>query len=229
MLAMEGHVTEQQDEDDHPHAPEVAFVGVARARQDLRRHVRQRAAAQFHLPVVGGVSAKAEVDELQVVEFLGIIQKVLQLDVSVDDALGVQVVGRQQDLVHGVRGVPLAEPVQLLDPLEELPAHEALHDQPELALVLVDVCEPGHVRVVHGQEDLQFVPQLALLPLRESVQLEGLHGVLELVGLGGRQVHSAVVARAEALGLHHIVVFEPLWQPVVTPSDLHEVQRGRGM
>mmetsp|Transcript_100737 Transcript_100737/g.260249 ORF Transcript_100737/g.260249 Transcript_100737/m.260249 type:complete len:255 (+) Transcript_100737:510-1274(+) len=95
--AGERHVPEEDNEDGDAQAPQVTLARVVLA-QDLRRHVRERAAAEGHLGVGRPDLAEAEVDELQVVAVRGVVEEVLQLDVAVHDVVAVDVVEGQQHL-----------------------------------------------------------------------------------------------------------------------------------
>mmetsp|Transcript_8601 Transcript_8601/g.19595 ORF Transcript_8601/g.19595 Transcript_8601/m.19595 type:complete len:475 (-) Transcript_8601:231-1655(-) len=118
----EGQMAYEENEDYDPETPEVAHVGVA-LEEHLRGHVREGAELGLHL--VGARVpdlAEPEVDQLKVVAVLRVIQEVLEFQVAMHDADGVQVVDCQQHLVGCISCVSLGEPALLADAFPELAA-----------------------------------------------------------------------------------------------------------
>mmetsp|Transcript_35935 Transcript_35935/g.100950 ORF Transcript_35935/g.100950 Transcript_35935/m.100950 type:complete len:373 (-) Transcript_35935:476-1594(-) len=138
LRAGERHVPEQQDEHRDPQAPHVALAAVALP-QDLGGDVGQRAAAEAQLGVRRPELREAEVDELQVLRLLGIVEDVLKLDVSMDDAVAVDVVQGQKDLPGNLRGLALRDSLLRLDAVEQLPPIQLLHHQVQGVVGLVDI------------------------------------------------------------------------------------------
>mmetsp|Transcript_115168 Transcript_115168/g.321930 ORF Transcript_115168/g.321930 Transcript_115168/m.321930 type:complete len:349 (+) Transcript_115168:1150-2196(+) len=199
-------------------APQVALARVALL-QHLRRDVGEGAATDVHLDVRVPHLAEAEVDELQVRAALVVVEEVLQLEVPVHDAVGVDVVDREEHLPHRVRGVALGKPLHLRDAVEELAALTTLHDEVEDIVALVDVVEARDVRVVHAKEDLNLGLQLRLLLLRNGRELERLYGILQsaLRMLAHGHPDNAVVAGAKDL-VADIVVVVDLLRGLVIPA-----------
>mmetsp|Transcript_6695 Transcript_6695/g.19691 ORF Transcript_6695/g.19691 Transcript_6695/m.19691 type:complete len:296 (-) Transcript_6695:302-1189(-) len=149
LVAREGHVPRQDDEGDHPEAPEVALARVVLL-QDLRRNVGEGPAADVHLHVGVPDLAEAEVDQLQVAGARLVVQKVLQLEVPMHDAVGVDVVERQQHLVDSICRVALAKPLELGDAVEQLTTLHAFHHEVQLVLRIEHIVEARDVRVIHA-------------------------------------------------------------------------------
>mmetsp|Transcript_94327 Transcript_94327/g.266687 ORF Transcript_94327/g.266687 Transcript_94327/m.266687 type:complete len:294 (+) Transcript_94327:814-1695(+) len=226
LVALERHVPEKQDEDGDAQAPQVALGGVALA-QNLWGDVGQSSAAQAELGVWRPDLAKAKVDELQVIRFLALVQKILELDVPVNNVVGMYVGHRQQHLPRGGDRVLLGEPLPSHHALEELaPAHALHHEAQELrALVAVD--EPHNVRVVHAEEYLGFGLELLLLFFADAVQLEALDRAQLLGVIVLRQKNLSTVASAQDFARSSVVVLEPLGQAVIPPSDGSDGGAGR--
>mmetsp|Transcript_4484 Transcript_4484/g.10551 ORF Transcript_4484/g.10551 Transcript_4484/m.10551 type:complete len:244 (-) Transcript_4484:265-996(-) len=189
----EGHVPENHNEDRHPHTPHVALRRVALI-QHLRCNVGQGATTQRHLGVGVPNLAEPEVNELEMVAVRVVIEEVLQLDVTVNDAEAVDVVDCQQHLPGCVSTVLLRKALPLGHSFEELSTCHAFHNEAELILGLIDIHKAGDVRVVHAQEDLSFGLQLLPLFPWNAVQLEPLYSHLHARLLVLSQVHLAIVA-----------------------------------
>mmetsp|Transcript_40115 Transcript_40115/g.100750 ORF Transcript_40115/g.100750 Transcript_40115/m.100750 type:complete len:245 (+) Transcript_40115:609-1343(+) len=117
-LARKRRVAHQKDEHDHAQGPQVTLVVVTGV-QHLGRHVRCRAATQLHLLVRVFVEpTEAEVDQLEERVVLRVVQEVFRLDVSMHDALTMEVIYRQQHHPRGLCSVALAEGRLTLNTLE---------------------------------------------------------------------------------------------------------------
>mmetsp|Transcript_10216 Transcript_10216/g.30331 ORF Transcript_10216/g.30331 Transcript_10216/m.30331 type:complete len:377 (-) Transcript_10216:102-1232(-) len=207
LVSEEWHVAADQDESDHSHAPEVALAGVAPV-EDLGSDVVECSAAELHLRVGLPDVAEAEVDELEVVAVLLLVEEVLQLEVPVDDALGVKVVHSEEHLSQRDDRIGLGEALPCPHALEKLAALHALHDEVEPGGALVDIDEASHVRVIHAQEDLALALELAHLLLADAGEVETLHRVHSAGVFVGRPEHGAVVPGAQDLGLDGVVILE---------------------
>mmetsp|Transcript_117742 Transcript_117742/g.379969 ORF Transcript_117742/g.379969 Transcript_117742/m.379969 type:complete len:299 (+) Transcript_117742:555-1451(+) len=192
--AREGHVATEEYEVDDTQAPEVALACVALL-QHLGRNVGDRAKAAFYFRECIAPLAEAEVNQLQELAALLVEEKVFQLQVSVHDAVAVEVVQREQDLPDHVRRVLLGQVAALRDAVEELAAIQALHDEVQLPPGFVYVVQPHYVWVVHGEEILYLGPQLLQPVPRYCTQAQRLHGI-PLLGVAPArgQTHCSSVA-----------------------------------
>mmetsp|Transcript_29518 Transcript_29518/g.87596 ORF Transcript_29518/g.87596 Transcript_29518/m.87596 type:complete len:290 (-) Transcript_29518:328-1197(-) len=116
-LAREHHV------DGDAQGPHVDLVRVARACEDLWRHVDLGAADPMHYLVARPPPvAEAEVDKLHLLPAFALEGHVLRLDVAVHDALLVQVPDGLQHLLDQAPRLLLAEPPLVQDVLQDIPA-----------------------------------------------------------------------------------------------------------
>mmetsp|Transcript_54195 Transcript_54195/g.158237 ORF Transcript_54195/g.158237 Transcript_54195/m.158237 type:complete len:213 (+) Transcript_54195:1247-1885(+) len=164
------------------------------------------------------------------VALLALIKEILELQVTMDNAVAMDVVQRQQHLPDGVGGVALGEPLLLHDAVKELAALHTLHDKVEVLLTFIHVVKPSDMRVVHAEEDLHLGLQLGPLVVGHHGELELLDGEL-LRAAGGaaparRHAHHAVVAGAEDLVHDLVVVLDSLRRLVVAPRDGHPADAG---
>lgn len=107
-LASEGEAAVQEGVEQHSCGPDICrWAGVLDLGDDLGRHVGRRAAEHPDLLVIRNASREAEVDELHVLVLVE--EDVLQLDVSVGNALAVAVLQGHEDLAEDAAGLFLIE------------------------------------------------------------------------------------------------------------------------
>lgn len=98
-LSSEGEAPVQQGEEKHSGGPDISRrARVFNFADNLRSHVRGRPTEHTDLLVVWNASRKAKVNELYVLVFVK--ENVLELDVSVRNALAVAVLQSNQDLLE---------------------------------------------------------------------------------------------------------------------------------
>mmetsp|Transcript_99096 Transcript_99096/g.258349 ORF Transcript_99096/g.258349 Transcript_99096/m.258349 type:complete len:340 (-) Transcript_99096:486-1505(-) len=131
----------EQHEDDNAEAPHVGLACARPSQHYFWGDVGPGAACASGHASLRGVPApaEAEVDELQVLRLLGIVEDVLKLDVSMDDAVAVDVVQCQEDLPGNLRGLALRDSLLRLDAVEQLPPIQLLHHQVQGVVGLVDI------------------------------------------------------------------------------------------
>ena len=149
-LASEGEAAVQEGVEQHSCGPDICrWAGVLDLGDDLGRHVGRRAAEHPDLLVIRNASREAEVDELHILVLVE--EDVLQLDVSVGNALAVAVLQCHQDLAEDAAGLLLIE--LLVDHLFEVgvqaSSRDVLHDQVDVRVRLKGLDELDDVRMVH--------------------------------------------------------------------------------
>jgi len=98
--------------------------------------------------------AESEINDLDVgALLLVLVEEVLGLKVSVDDALGVAVVDAHHDLLETVRGLNLGEELFVDDFVEELATGTQLGDQVEVLFVLKVLVQLQNMGVVQLLQD----------------------------------------------------------------------------
>mmetsp|Transcript_31768 Transcript_31768/g.95101 ORF Transcript_31768/g.95101 Transcript_31768/m.95101 type:complete len:257 (+) Transcript_31768:765-1535(+) len=121
-------------------------------------------------------------------------QKVLELEVSVDDTLGVDEPHGREHLPDQLGAFRLSVMilVLLLEPVEELPTGAQLLNKINLVLRLVHLLEPDDVGVVELAHDVDLL--LELLQLHRSLdigQVEALDSITNAGGAVGNEAHLA--------------------------------------
>ena len=158
--------------------------------------------------LAGHGASKAKVAELH--RAVRSDQNVLRLHVAVDDAVGVEVVERSNELLADFRHAGFGELVVVLQNLEKLAMRE-LRDDDELGLRLEGVEHLDDVLVPQVPEDLDLLPQVLNILLR----LPLLHDELERDDLP-RVLSPALVHLPEAPLAHeldHVVVLHRAQAP----------------
>jgi hypothetical protein len=156
--AREEHVA---DDSQRPHIAPIVIV----AGQHLRGGVVARPHALVHALVGVEVFAQAEVDhDERRGRRVALEQKVLELEVAVDDALAVEVVDAGEHVSHQARGAVFAEDVALVlargEELIELSSSAQVSHEVDRSSAEEDVLELDDVGMVHLAEDLHLRVQL---------------------------------------------------------------------
>lgn len=178
ILASKGEASAEESKEQDTTGPNVGrrpakfFLA-----DDLRRHVRWSAAEDLDLFVVRDARAETKVYDLDVA--LGIKHDILELDVSVANALAVAVLQSAYHLtIDPARVVFVHATVRLRfeEPVSGAPGH-VLHHQDHLVLCLDGFVELRNVRVVQSFHEFDLTPNrllaLDLLHLLLEVYFKG--------------------------------------------------------
>mmetsp|Transcript_22135 Transcript_22135/g.48402 ORF Transcript_22135/g.48402 Transcript_22135/m.48402 type:complete len:212 (+) Transcript_22135:1351-1986(+) len=140
-------------------APQITLTRVF-ALQHLWTCVVQGSARHVQLfLLVAQHTGEAEVDELQSVLLVrSAVHPVLQLQIPMDNSMGVQVADSLKHLGHDAYCVALSVELLLAKSAVQL-ATAKFHDQPDTVALLVGMQKPADVRVVQAEVDFHLILQ----------------------------------------------------------------------
>lgn len=139
---------------DETNRPQVRLGSVLEALEDLGRHIERSANDGLH----DGVVALQVLGESKVADLAYSIfeQYVGRLEVSVDDALGVEVLGSFHELLEVLLGLALGQLLLLLEVVIEVALLAKLGDDVHVVGGLVDVVQFDYVFVGDLLHDVDF-------------------------------------------------------------------------
>jgi len=186
----EGRVATQEDVHHGATGPHVRRLCVLPSKY-LRRDEVWRTDLRLHRLALLEGSGETEVDDLDHVGFDGTVAReheVLDLQVSVDNLHGVQVIHPTEDLLHDNCRLAFGEVARFQQPVEELSALAVLHD---------DVHKLPILEVLIQLDDMRMVQHLQ----RGELVLE--HHELRLPSDLPKHLHCPLCARGEVGALYH--------------------------
>lgn len=158
--AIKGRLAREKDVQDHTNAPDIALLAVG-AHDDLRGNIVGSAEDAVHGVLVIDPARGAEVNKFDDCVFLVLEVDILRLDVTVHDAVLVQVVDCRDELFDDAGRLDLVERVVGGHSLVQGSAvHHLVHEE-NLLLVLVHLDDLTNVGVVKLLEKFNFFEELA--------------------------------------------------------------------
>ena len=160
--AVEGRAAREEDMSDDAHAPNVHALVIGLLLDDFGSHVEGRAEDLTEAALGPVETGEAEVCQFQIelawrVGLFWRQKDVLGLNVPVHNVLLVHVVERKEELFDDVGGLSLGHPLDLDDMVVEFAACDQLSDDVEVGIVLEQLEDADHMRMVRLLQHVQLL------------------------------------------------------------------------
>lgn len=129
------------------------------------------------------VFRETKIDKFQVLCILALVEEILELQIAVNDIVGVEVSNCKQHLSASLRCIALAVVPALGEAGVELATGHELHDDMELTVRLVDILQPRDMRMIQLEVDFNLAPELHLRLGSQAPLPEALHCKLAIAPL----------------------------------------------